>query len=76
MKYFVIFAFIGILGSLASALFFMMRGGKDAKDDKQKSSNMFRALALRVGISIFLFICILVAWKLGYVQPTGIPLNK
>lgn len=76
MKYFVILAFIGILVSLASALFFMMRGGSDAKDDKQKSSNMFRALALRVGISIFLFICILVAWKLGYVQPTGIPLNK
>jgi uncharacterized protein with PQ loop repeat len=76
MKYVVILAFIGILGSLASALFFMMRAGKDSKDDKQKSSNMFRALALRVGLSIFLFICILVAWKLGYVQPTGIPLSK
>ena len=76
MKYFVILAFIAILGSLGSALFFMMRGGKDASDDKQKSTNMFRALALRVGISIFLFVCVLIAWKLGYVQPTGIPLNK
>jgi hypothetical protein len=76
MKYFVILAFIAILGSLGGALFFMMRGGKDASDDKQKSTNMFRALALRVGISIFLFVCVLIAWKLGYVQPTGIPLNK
>jgi hypothetical protein len=76
MKYFVILAFVAILGSLGSALFFMMRGGKDAKNDQQKSANMFRALALRVGISIFLFVCVLIAWKLGYVQPTGIPLNK
>ena len=76
MKYFVILAFIAILGSLGGALFFMMRGGKDASDDKQKSTNMFRALALRVGILIFLFVCVLIAWKLGYVQPTGIPLNK
>ncbi len=76
MKYFVILAFIAILGSLGGALYFMMRGGTDAKDDKQKSANMFRALALRIGLSIFLFVCVLIAWKLGYVQPTGIPLNK
>jgi hypothetical protein len=30
------------------------------------------ALALRVGISILLFVSILLAWKLGYIQPTGI----
>ncbi len=85
MKYFVIVAFVLIIGSLASALFFMMRGGKqrgspgdqDAEpsdqDAQRKSTHMFRALALRVGFSIFLFICILIAWKLGYIQPTGIP---
>jgi hypothetical protein len=33
---------------------------------------MAKALALRVGFSIVLFICVLVAWKLGYIQPTGI----
>jgi hypothetical protein len=27
---------------------------------------------MRVGFSILLFVCILVAWKLGYIQPTGI----
>ena len=93
MKYFVIVAFVMIIGSLASALFFMMRGGKQRsapgesdvepnslsvnqsidQDDQRKSTNMFRALALRVGFSIFLFVCILIAWKLGYIQPTGIP---
>jgi Protein of unknown function (DUF2909) len=78
MKYFVMFAFVLIIGSLASALFFMMRGNKqhgpDAnQSDQRKSANMVRALALRVGLSIILFVCILVAWKLGYIQPTGIP---
>jgi hypothetical protein len=26
-----------------------------------------------VGFSIVLFICILIAWKMGYIQPSGIP---
>jgi cytochrome b561 len=73
MKYLVIIAFLAILASLASALFFMM---KDGRDGKAKTSNMFRALAMRVGFSILLFICILIAWKLGYIQPTGIPAGK
>lgn len=78
MKYLVIIAFVLIIGSLASALFFMMRGSKQTGaqsglDDERKSANMVRALALRVGFSIVLFVCILIAWKLGYIQPTGIP---
>ena len=98
MKYLVIFAFVLIIGSLASALFFMMRndrGGDPQSDrhsdlqigseskphsdsqsslnDTRKSANMVRALALRVGFSIILFVCILIAWKMGYIQPTGIP---
>lgn len=73
MKILVAIAFIAILASLGSALYYMMRG---SKDDAKKSSNMVKALALRVGLSIVLFVCILVAWKLGYVQPTGIPLKN
>jgi hypothetical protein len=34
---------------------------------------MVKALAFRVGLSIVLFICILIAWKMGYIQPSGIP---
>ena len=67
-------AFLGILGSLASALFFMMKQGKpDGAPDAQRAGRMMRALALRVGLSVLLFICILLAWKLGWIQPTGIP---
>ena len=76
MKVLVAIAFIAIIGSLGSALFFMMRGGKDAGDDKRRGDNMARALALRIGLSVLLFVCILMAWKLGYIQPTGIPAGK
>jgi hypothetical protein len=27
---------------------------------------------MRVGLSAALFVCILLAWKLGYIHPTGI----
>lgn len=73
MKYIVILAFVAIIGSLGVALFFMM---KDGRDGKSKTSNMARALAFRVGFSILLFICILVAWKLGYIRPTGVPVGQ
>jgi len=73
MKYLVILGFLAIIGSLASALFFMMRDGRDGRP---KTSNMARALGLRVGFSILLFVCILLAWKLGYIQPTGIPVGQ
>jgi hypothetical protein len=29
-----------------------------------------------VGFSILLFLCVLLAWKLGYIRPTGLPLGN
>ncbi len=69
MSFLVAFAFIVILGSLAFALYFMMRGGQS---ETVKSKRMARALAMRVGFSILLFVCVLVAWKMGWIHPTGI----
>lgn len=76
MKYLIVVAFIAILASLVSALFFMMRNGQGGQDDKTKGSRMAKALALRVGLSIALFLCILAAWQLGYIQPTGLPASR
>jgi NADH:ubiquinone oxidoreductase subunit 6 (subunit J) len=70
MKYIVIVAFIGILGSLASAFVFMMK--KDGSDNG-RAKHMAKSLALRVGLSILLFTSILVAWWLGLITPTGTP---
>ena len=73
MTYLVALAFIAILASLGAALFFMM---KDGTEGKAKTSNMARALAFRIGFSVLLFVCILIAWKAGYIQPTGLQLGK
>ena len=65
MRYVVIVAFVLIIASLGSALFFMMK-------DKGKSDRTVYALALRVGFSITLFVCILIAYKFGWIHPTGV----
>ena len=65
-------AFLGILAALSTAFFFMMRGDEEGSP---KTKRMMRALAFRVGISIVLFLCILLSWKMGWLQPTGIPLT-
>jgi hypothetical protein len=73
MKWFVLVAFLAIVASLGSALYFMMRD--TGQDGRPKTSNMARALAFRVGFSVLLFVCILVGWKLGYIHPSGVPLR-
>ena len=73
MMYLVILAFVAIIGSLGAALYFMLKGGNEGQ---ARSKHMARALAFRVGLSILLFVCVLIAWKLGYIQPTGIPAGQ
>ena len=73
MSYFIALAFLAIIASLGSALFFMMRDGRDGKP---KTSNMMRALAVRVGLSVLLFVCILLSYWMGWIRPTGIPIGQ
>lgn len=65
MKIFVAIGFILIIASLASALVFLMK-------DKGKTNRTVYALALRVGFSITLFVLLLVAYKMGWIEPTGL----
>lgn len=62
---FVALIFIGIIGSMGSAWYFLMR-------DKGKSNRTVHALAVRVGLSITLFLLLLSAHYLGWIQPTGL----
>ena len=64
-------AFAAILGALAFAGVYMVRGGRAGGS---KGGDMMRALALRVAVSVVLFISILLAWRLGWIHPTGVPL--
>ena len=73
MEIIVFIAFIGIIGSLGAAVYFMM---KDGQNGAPKTSRMAKALAFRIGFSVLLFICILIACMLGYIQPTGIRLGQ
>jgi hypothetical protein len=63
--------FVVIIGALASAGVAMLRG-----PDRSKPGAMARALAIRVGASVLLFVCILGAYKLGWIEPTGLPIGK
>ena len=72
MKYLVGVAFVLILGALAAAGVFMLRG----KSDPKKARHMARALAVRVGLSVALFLLVMLSWHMGWIQPTGMPLHR
>ncbi|MFA5521134.1 MAG: twin transmembrane helix small protein [Castellaniella sp.] len=65
MRIIVILAFLGILGSLGSALFHLMR-------DKGGSNRTVNALTWRIGLSIALFLFVLFAHHMGWIRSTGV----
>ena len=69
MKWIVALAFVLIIGSLASALFFLVR-------DRGRTRNTMRALGWRVGFSVALFAFILFAQYMGWIHPTGVPVGR
>lgn len=73
MKIVIVLALLGILGALASAGAFMLRRGRQTGPDAPTDRQMARALALRVAISVALFLFVLFAWFMGWVRPTGLP---
>jgi Flp pilus assembly protein protease CpaA len=64
----VIAVFIGILASLGSALYQLTRSGGDSR-------KLLRALAIRVGLSVALFLLLMVAWYAGIIAPHGLPVQ-
>mgnify|MGYP001795732858 CR=1 FL=1 len=69
-------AFSAILAALAWAGVAMLRGGGKEQDASSRNGAMMRALAIRVAISVVLFACIVIAWALGWIHPTGVPLSR
>ena len=63
-----------VLAALAGAGFFMLKR-KPGDDDGRADKRMARALAIRVGLSVTLFLLILLAYALGWIHPTGIPVG-
>jgi len=59
MRYVVVAVLVLIVGSLGSALVFMMR-------DRGNSGRMVKALAIRVGLSLGLFLFLMTGYWLGW----------
>jgi hypothetical protein len=69
MKWIIPVALLFIVGSLGSALYFMMK-------DRGGSSRMVYSLMLRIGLSLLLFLGILLAYYFGLIEATGIRVGK
>ena len=72
MKTFFLLMLVAVLAALGGAGLFMLRKGKAGE---ARSNHMARALALRVALSVALFLFILLSWSMGWVRPTGLPVG-
>ena len=72
MKIAFLLALVAIVVALALAGRAMLQDGREGQP---KTNRMVRALALRVGLSIALFAFILIAYQMGWIRPTGVPLG-
>jgi hypothetical protein len=76
MKYYFIVAFIAIVACLASAGVFLLKDtGKDPANPAARKKRMAWALTWRIALSVALFISIWVFYALGWITPTGLPMN-
>lgn len=73
MKWIIGLTLLAIVGALARAGRAML---KDGRDGQPKTNRVVNALALRVALSVALFLFILLAWKLGWIQPTGLAIGR
>ncbi len=62
-----------VVAALGGAGFFMLRRKPESSGEADK--RMARVLAIRVGLSVTLFLLILLAWALGWIHPSGIPVG-
>ena len=61
----VVLLLLVIVGSLGSALFYLLR-------DRTRSPRTVKALTFRIGLSIGLFILLLLGYAAGWLQPHGL----
>jgi hypothetical protein len=66
MDFVVIAIIILIFFSLGSAVIGMLRGGREGSD------KMFKALRVRVSLSVFLFLLLMFASFMGWIEPNNV----
>jgi putative copper export protein len=75
MTWIIVIGLVAVLAALASAGVFMLRK-PDASRPREADRRMARALAVRVGLSVAIFLLVLLAWKLGWISPKGLPTGR
>ena len=65
MKFVIVLFLLVIVGSLASALFYLVR-------DKGGSDRTVKALTIRVGLSVTLFILLMLGYYFGLIPKQGL----
>lgn len=65
IKFIIIAVFIGIVGSLASGLYYLV-------NDKGDSRRTLRALTMRIGLSVGLFLFLMVLVAFDVIEPHGV----
>jgi cytochrome b subunit of formate dehydrogenase len=73
MKTIMVLMLAAVLVALAAAGVFMLR---KPGDGEKTNKHMARALALRVALSVALFLFILLSWYMGWVRPSGLPISR
>lgn len=67
VKTLVIMAFMAIVASLGSALFHLVK-----HKGQENSEKTLKSLTMRIGLSVALFIFVVIAIATGIVEPTGL----
>ncbi len=68
IKVLIVLVLVAIVASLGKALFHMSSGGAG----EGHSAMMARALTVRIGLSVALFVLLMVAWHFGALAPHGL----
>lgn len=60
----IILVLVAILASLFSGMYFMVK-------DSSRSTRNVKALSIRIGLSLLLFILLIIAYLTGLIKPNG-----
>jgi hypothetical protein len=70
IKILIVLTLVGVVASLGKALFHMSSGG--GSDSAAQSAQMAKALTVRIGLSVALFVLLMLAWYFGAISPHGL----
>jgi hypothetical protein len=65
MRLFALIFIVLILASLGSALYYLLK-------DQGKSDRVVKALTVRIGLSMFLFLVLMASYHFGWIPETGL----